>query len=45
MKKYQKPQMVAKNAPAGSYAAGCPRTNHGRGLFGMNGCRYCEITK
>lgn len=24
MKKYQKPKMVAKNAPTGSYAAGCP---------------------
>ena len=24
MKKYQKAQMVAKNLPTGSYAAGCP---------------------
>lgn len=24
MKKYQKAQMIAKNLPTGSYAAGCP---------------------
>lgn len=38
MKKYQKPKMVAKNAPTGSYAAGC-------GAEGRNNrinCDECE---
>ena len=37
MKKYQKPQMIAKNQPTGSYAAGCP-------ISGTNNpvnCRMC----
>lgn len=29
MKKYTKPQMLAKNAPTGSYAAGCPAKGTG----------------
>jgi len=40
MKKYAKPQMVAKNAPAGSYAAGCPTNRNG----GSSDCRNCERT-
>lgn len=39
MKKYNKPQMMAKNAPTGSYAAGCPTYNHGT----WDRCRSCEI--
>lgn len=27
MKKFKKAQIIAKNAPAGSYAAGCPTKN------------------
>lgn len=30
MKKYQKAQMVAKNLPTGSYAAGCPAEKEDR---------------
>lgn len=41
MKKYAKPQMMAKNAPTGSYAAGCP-SNTG---WGVGGCKKCECTK
>ena len=28
MKKYQKAQMIAKNLPTGSYAAGCPQHHY-----------------
>lgn len=42
MKKYQKAQMIAKNLPTGSYAAGCPAENMGSGMF--HGCRPCERT-
>ena len=55
MKKYAKPQMMAKNAPTGSYAAGCPefttaliegapKFSSGRGLVKC-GCRTCEVSK
>jgi len=40
MKKYSKPQMMAKNSPTGSYAAGCPMKDKGRSHW--HGCRYCE---
>ena len=40
MKKYAKPKMVAKNAPTGSYAAGCP-TNH-KGWNSLE-CRNCDL--
>jgi len=43
MKKYSKPQMMAKNAPTGSYAAGCPEK--GRGSSSVDGCMTCERTK
>lgn len=39
MKKYSKPKMVAKNAPTGSYAAGCPTKTRLPGQF----CDVCEI--
>lgn len=49
MKNYSKPQMMAKNAPTGSYAAGCPQK--GTGQFGSGGsiwrsaCKTCERAK
>lgn len=30
MKQYQKAQMIAKNLPSGSYAAGCPENQPGQ---------------
>lgn len=42
MKEYKKPEMIAKNAPSGSYAAGCPVGNQfGSEMY----CRKCERTK
>lgn len=38
---YTKPQVVAQNAAAGSYAAGCP-TNKNNGYYS---CRDCERTQ
>ena len=50
MKKYQEVKMEAKNAPTGSYAAGCPQYAHDRGS--ANGCTQphgfcsqCEVTR
>lgn len=40
MKKYTKVQMMAKNAPTGSYAAGCP-VNYRDGI-GCPKCIDCE---
>ena len=40
MKKYAKPQMMAKNAPTGSYAAGCPVNTN----VTPYQCRQCERT-
>ena len=52
MKQYQKAQMIAKNLPTGSYAAGCPAYQSGNGWENFagagnpnNSCRYCEATK
>lgn len=42
MKKYEKPQMMAKNAPAGSYAAGCPAKDWYQGRPWL--CKNCERT-
>jgi hypothetical protein len=42
MKKYAKPQMMAKNAPTGSYAAGCPEHHGSQGTLN---CRKCELAK
>lgn len=41
MKKYVKAQVVAKNNPQGSYAAGCPVNENGL----SNRCKQCERTK
>lgn len=49
MKKYAKPQIVAKNLRSGSYAAGCPSFDNGNNCFLFNapsgGCKHCERTK
>ena len=42
MKKYQKPQVIAKNNPSGSYAAGCPTKDRGNG--GAM-CKPCELSR
>jgi hypothetical protein len=42
MKKYVKAQVVAKNNPQGSYAAGCPAKNDKWG--GSPKCKDCERT-
>lgn len=39
MKKYVKAQVVAKNNPQGSYAAGCPEKGTANGAIE---CRRCE---
>lgn len=36
MKKYQKAEVIAKNLPTGSYAAGCPEVAQGAW------CKRCE---
>ena len=41
MKKYVKAQVVAKNNPQGSYAAGCPTNRNGD----TYACKTCERTK
>ena len=43
MKKYVKAQVVAKNSPEGSYAAGCPEKGTGNGAGPT--CKSCERTK
>ncbi len=42
MKKYVKAQVIAKNLPTGSYAAGCP-ANIGNGIH--THCKRCEEAK
>lgn len=42
---YTKPQVVAQNSAAGSYAAGCPARDGGYTDCGSSGCRACERTK
>lgn len=44
MKNYSKPQMMAKNAPTGSYAAGCPAQNNNGGRQNSSSylCAKCE---
>ncbi|MBR2469345.1 MAG: hypothetical protein IKB43_04225 [Fibrobacter sp.] len=39
---YKKPQLIAKNNPTGSFAAGCP-ANHRS--FSSQTCLNCERTK
>ena len=44
MKEFQKVQMIAKNLPSGSYAAGCPA----KAIYGVSGdvdCKECESAK
>lgn len=46
MKQYQKAQMIAKNLPSGSYAAGCPAKDKGPDYAWVKtGCTICERTK
>ncbi|MCH5238553.1 MAG: hypothetical protein J1E95_12305 [Muribaculaceae bacterium] len=43
MKEYKSPKMVAKNAPTGSYAAGCPANEGGMGRDYLSPrCVSCE---
>lgn len=42
MKEYKKAQMIAKNLPTGSYAAGCPEKNATGWKFQ---CKQCERSK
>lgn len=44
MKKYSKPQMMAKNAPTGSYAAGCGATKSYTPA-NPTACKVCEMVK
>lgn len=48
MKSYKKVEMVAKNAPSGSYAAGCPADTNcaevGKPLSYSHICKNCERT-
>lgn len=39
--KYQKPQLIAKNNPTGSFAAGCPAKDRGAATAS---CLSCERT-
>ncbi len=41
MKNYQKAEVIAKNLPSGSYAAGCPEKDCGWESY----CHKCERTK
>lgn len=45
MKEYKKAQMIAKNLPTGSYAAGCPANERGSAPYGKFSCISCERTK
>ena len=42
---YTKPQVVAQNGAAGSYAAGCPPQNRGSFSSGTASCISCERTQ
>ena len=52
MKNYQKAELIAKNLPTGSYAAGCPAQYDAGGSTGngwvyngeQHNCKYCERT-
>ena len=44
MKEYQKAQIIAKNLPTGSYAAGCPANERGSNNYGRYSCVECERT-
>lgn len=43
---YKKPQLVAKNNPTGSFAAGCPAKDTGESFWwGTNYCKQCDRAK
>ena len=43
MRKYSKPELIAKNLPTGSYAAGCPsKDSGGCGVLLVDFCKKCE---
>ena len=42
MKKYQNVKLVAKNAPKGSFVAGCSSREKGY-KDPLNNCEYCKI--
>lgn len=49
MKEYKKAQMIAKNLPTGSYAAGCPAKDSGYSsgagtATAKQKCKNCERT-
>ncbi len=41
MKEFKKAQLIAKNLPTGSYAAGCPPE---KARYSKTECQYCERT-
>ncbi len=53
MKNYQKAELIAKNLPTGSYAAGCPTHHQGNNTTTVDaeghcwsrpsGCSVCEL--
>ena len=45
---YKRPEIIAKNLPTGSYAAGCPSKESGKNCYvfiNNGGCKKCERTK
>ncbi len=42
-KEYVKVELKAKNAPSGSYAAGCPTNTEGSGAEYW--CKKCQLSK
>ena len=40
-KEFKKVELIAKNLPTGSYAAGCPEN---RCSYSQNECKMCERT-
>ena len=44
MKTYQKAELIAKNLPTGSYAAGCPvKGSQTKGSWDGTPYQYCEV--
>ena len=41
--KYEKPEIIAQNTDAGSYAAGCPAKDR-KDRYGASSCLDCERT-
>ena len=44
MKEFKRAQVIAKNLPTGSYAAGCPASYGGNGTT-SDQCKKCERTR